>query len=189
MSLKELTLKEHRFAEEQDFANLMMSGNIENYVYFHYLINQHSIYNALENTYYNLPDNRLARAKAIDTDIEELKLMGPMPVLCYDLEPSTKEYVQYVKEHIHTDTQYLAHIYVRYLGDLRGGQMIARKIPGSGKYYEFGEPKVLAESIYSRLDDSMADEAKVVFDFATRLFQELYARHFQNPKKVRTEPT
>jgi heme oxygenase len=100
MSLKELTLKEHKFAEEQDFANLMMSGNIENYVYFHYLINQYSIYNALENTYYNLPDNRLARAKAIDTDIEELKLMGPMPMLCYELEPSTNEYVQYVKEHI-----------------------------------------------------------------------------------------
>ena len=62
--------------------------------------------------------------------------------------------------------------------------MIARKVPGSGKYYEFDEPKLLAESIYSQLDDSMADEAKVVFDFATRLFQELYARHFQNPKKV-----
>ena len=98
--------------------------------------------------------------------------------------PSTEEYIQYVKKHVHTEKQYLAHIYVRYLGDLRGGQMIARKVPGSGKYYTFEEPKVLAESIYSRLDDSMADEAKVVFDFATRLFQELYARHFQNPKKV-----
>ena len=47
MSLKELTLKEHRFAEEQDFANLMMSGNIENYVYFHYLMNQCFIYDVL----------------------------------------------------------------------------------------------------------------------------------------------
>jgi hypothetical protein len=62
--------------------------------------------------------------------------------------------------------------------------MIARKVPGCGKYYEFDEPKVLAESIYSRLDDSMADEAKVVFDYATRLFQELHARHFPNPEKM-----
>jgi hypothetical protein len=30
----------------------------------------------------------------------------------------------------------------------------------------------------------MADEAKVVFDFATRLFQELHARHFPNPEKM-----
>ena len=44
MSLKELTLKEHRFAEEQDFAHLMMSGNIEIPVYFHYLMNQYFIY-------------------------------------------------------------------------------------------------------------------------------------------------
>ena len=85
---------------------------------------------------------------------------------------------------IHTENQYLAHIYVRYLGDLRGGQMIAKKVPGTGKYYKFEEPKVLAESIYTKLDDSMADEAKIVFEFATKQFQELYAGHFQNPKKV-----
>jgi len=184
MSLKELTLKEHRFAEEQDFAHLMMSGEIENHIYFHYLINQHPIYSVLENTLYNLPDSRLARADAINADMEELKLQGPIPMSCYDLTPSTEEYIQYVKEKIHTEKQYLAHIYVRYLGDLRGGQMISRKIPGEGKYYKFEEPKVLAESIYTRLDDSMADEAKIVFEFATKQFQELYAGHFQNPKKV-----
>jgi len=183
-NLRELTLKEHKFAEQQDFANLMMSGKIENHVYFNYLMNQHSVYGVLENTYYNLPDPRLARADAIDADMEEIKLMGPIPMSCYDLMPSTEEYIEYVREHIHTEKQYLAHIYVRYLGDLRGGQMIARKIPGSGKYYKFEEPKVLAESIYTKLDDSMADEAKIVFEFATKQFQELYAGHFQNSKKV-----
>ena len=30
----------------------------------------------------------------------------------------------------------------------------------------------------------MADEAKIVFEFATKQFQELYAGHFQNSKKV-----
>ena len=184
MSLKELTLKEHRFAEEQDFAHLMMSGNIEIPVYFHYLMNQYFIYSVLENTHYNLPDSRLARADAIDADMEELKLQDPIPMSCYDLTPSTEEYIQYVKENIHTENQDLAHIYVRYLGDLRGGQMIAKKVPGTGKYYKFEEPRALAESIYTRLDDGMADEAKIVFEFATKQFQELYAGHFQNSKKV-----
>ena len=49
-NLRELTLKEHKFAEQQDFANLMMSGKIENHVYFNYLMNQHSVYGVLENT-------------------------------------------------------------------------------------------------------------------------------------------
>jgi len=184
MSLKELTLKEHTNAEEQDFAHLLISGNIEVPVYFHYLMNQYFVYSVLENTHYNLPDPRLARADAIDADIKELKLQGPIPMSCYDLTPSTEEYIQHIKEHVHTEKQYLAHIYVRYLGDLRGGQIIAKKIPGTGKYYKFEEPRALAESIYTTLDDSMADEAKLVFEYATRLFQELYAGHFQNPKKV-----
>ena len=31
----------------------------------------------------------------------------------------------------------MAHIYVRHMGDLSGGQMIRRKVPGLGKMYKF----------------------------------------------------
>jgi len=51
--------------------------------------------------------------------------------------------------------------------------MISKKVPGSGKYYEFDEPEELAQSIYIRLNDDMADEAKKVFDYATKLFKEM----------------
>jgi heme oxygenase len=67
----------------------------------------------------------------------------------------------------------MAHVYVRYLGDLRGGQMISKKIPGSGKYYEFDKPKELAKVIYDNINDDMANEAKKVFGFATKLFVEM----------------
>jgi heme oxygenase len=67
----------------------------------------------------------------------------------------------------------MAHIYVRHMGDLAGGQMIAKKVPGSGKYYQFEDPETLKAAIRERLDDSMADEAKVCFDFATRFFKEM----------------
>jgi heme oxygenase len=68
----------------------------------------------------------------------------------------------------------MAHVYVRYLGDLRGGQMISKKVPGSGKYYEFDKPEELANSIYRNINDDMADEAKKVFEYATKLFIEMY---------------
>ena len=68
----------------------------------------------------------------------------------------------------------MAHIYVRHMGDLSGGQMIAEKVPGSGTMYKFDEDiDSLKEKIRARLDDSMADEAKLAFDFATKLFKQM----------------
>jgi hypothetical protein len=52
--------------------------------------------------------------------------------------------------------------------------MISKKIPGSGTMYQFDEDvDGLKEKIRTRLDDSMADEAKIAFDFATKLFQQM----------------
>jgi hypothetical protein len=60
------------------------------------------------------------------------------------------------------------------MGDLSGGQMIAKRIPGSGKYYQFGdEPEKIKEAIRSKLDDSLADEAIICFDYAARFFEEM----------------
>ena len=93
--------------------------------------------------------------------------------LLFELKQSSLDYGNYVEENIKTYEQFMAHVYVRYLGDLRGGQMISKKVPGSGKYYEFDEPEELANSIYIRINDDMADEAKKVFDYATKLFKEM----------------
>ena len=67
----------------------------------------------------------------------------------------------------------MAHIYVRHMGDLAGGQMIAKRVPGSGKFYQFENPDKLKELIRERIDDSLADEANVCFDFAIKTFQQL----------------
>ena len=59
------------------------------------------------------------------------------------------------------------------MGDLAGGQMIAKRVPGKGKYYHFQDPEALKLAIRERLSDDMADEAKVCFDFAKRFFQDM----------------
>jgi len=176
MSLKELTMKQHHNAERQKFAGVLMSGKISEDTYIKYLMNQHHCYSALENLKeFKLPDKRLKRSKKIQKDIDEL--LDLLPEYDYQLSEvltdSTLDYGKYVKESINTYEDFMAHVYVRYLGDLRGGQMISKKIPGSGKYYEFESPNELATSIYSQLNDDMAEEAKKVFDYATRLFIEM----------------
>ena len=181
MSLKELTMQEHRNAERQAFAAVLMSGEINPRTYYFYLLNQHACYSALEShKLFNLFDLRLKRASRIKSDIYEMLEILGTPKENYELEigmfnpsPSTARYVDYVNNELKLEYDFIAHIYVRYLGDLRGGQMIAKKIPGSGKYYQFENPKELAESIYTKLNDDMAEEAKKVFKFATELFIEM----------------
>ena len=60
------------------------------------------------------------------------------------------------------------------MGDLSGGQMIKRKVPGEGRMYQFDTSrKELKEAIRAKTNDAMADEAKWVFESATNTFKEL----------------
>ena len=88
--------------------------------------------------------------------------------------PVVKEYTDHLLTIKDDPHKLMAHIYVRHMGDLSGGQMIAKRIPGSAKFYQFDEDvNVLKDKIRTRLDDSMADEAKICFNFATELFKQM----------------
>ena len=73
MSLKDLTIQQHRNAERQKFAGVLMSGEIPEKFYLIYLINQHACYYALENhSLFILPHRNLNRIDKIKEDINEL---------------------------------------------------------------------------------------------------------------------
>lgn len=174
MNLKEATWEHHQNAERQAFVTRMFKGDMSERDYATYLYNQHTAYNILEQMSIvngllaDMPEIR--RAPAIYEDYQELWNEEENPPMAN----VTKEYMDYIMK-IGMDPQKLmAHLYVRHMGDLSGGQMIAKRVPGSGKYYQFdGDPEEIKNKIRSKLDDSMAEEAKVCFDFATKLFQEL----------------
>ena len=177
MSLKELTKKNHSNAERSWFAGRMFSGQITNPEYAIYLKQQYESYRALEDRFdnvnpdsgVNFPDDRIKRSRNIYKDLIEMDSDGDnLPVL-----KSTQSYCTYIKDC--SDDLLYAHVYVRYLGDLKGGQMIAKRVPGEGLYYKFESPDELEVLIRSNLreDDLFVDECKKCFAFATNSFNDL----------------
>jgi heme oxygenase len=173
-NLRELTKDAHTDAERQEFVKILFSGKINPKLYATYLKNQHPQYEILEvcamphQLLHGLPDIR--RAPAILEDFQELwaEEDGDAQIL-----PVVDEYIKYIISIKDDPKRLMAHLYVRHMGDLAGGQMIAKRVPGAGKYYQFADPEALKIAIRERLDDSMADEARVCFDYAKRFFEQM----------------
>ena len=174
MSLKEITKELHTEAEKQPFVKELFSGKIDPKLYATYLSNQYAMYEILETCAMphgilnGLPDIR--RAPYIYSDFLELWPEGEERP---ELLKSTKEYLDYILSIKEDPEKLFAHIYVRHMGDLSGGQMIAKRLPGEGKCYKFEDAEALKTAIRAKLDDSLGDEAKVCFQFSINFFKEL----------------
>jgi heme oxygenase len=170
-NLRALTQRMHETAETQPFAQQMINGEISKKKYATYLFNQHPQYNLLEtlSMLHGIIDVRVA--PKIREDYNELwaEYEPNQPPLL----PVVKEYMDYLMTIKDDPEKLMAHIYVRHMGDLSGGQIIAKKVPGSGTMYKFDNVKELKERIRSKCNDSMADEANLCFDYATKLFEQM----------------
>ena len=171
MTLKEQTQDLHEKAEKNPFAQLLLSGNINKKQYAKYLSNMWSIYSVLENiaesagVLKGIED--IKRTDAIKEDLLELNLNIDNQTLA----PSTYMYIQYLSKM--DPKKSLAHVYVRHFGDLYGGQILKTKVPGSGKMYEFVNRKELIGSTRALLTDDLGNEARVGFEYAIALFEDL----------------
>jgi heme oxygenase len=174
MSLRDLTKDAHTNAERQEFVKVLFSGSIDPQLYARFLKNQHPMYELLEvcamahGLFLDMPDIR--RAPAINADFIELWDKDTTPP---DLCPVVQKYLDHIMSIKDDPERLMAHVYVRHMGDLAGGQMIAKKVPGSGTFYKFEDPDTLKTAIRAKINDSMAEEAKLCFDFATQFFKEM----------------
>jgi heme oxygenase len=181
MSLKELTKEVHTAAERQEFVKVLMSGKINPRFYATYLWNQWKKYERLE----ELLDHHgvwaaddllfaVRNTQDIKDDCLELwphtDMVNGQPITL----PSTLHYLDHLEEIKTNKQQLLSHLYTLHMGDLSGGQMISRKVPGTGRMYKFrGNVNDLKDNLRKYTTDDMADEARWVFQSSISLFQEL----------------
>ena len=178
--IKCLTLEEHKKAESEPFVQTLMSGQIPPDLYATYLYNLLQCYATLEKYAFENGLFRqtpgLDRAQKIDHDFRSLWNKTDKPYIT----DSTLRYVYHL-DTIKSDAEKLyAHIYVRHMGDLYGGQMIKRKTPGPNTYLVFLKPeetkRVVRELINNYMNTyqiNVVAEAKLCFEYATELFKEM----------------
>lgn len=171
--LRQATGALHREVEGSALIAQLLRGQLDRADYCALLRNLHPLYEALE---LRLPDAglppaiadpRLARRDALERDLDSLH--GPdwrsLPLV--DEARSYRDRLLVL-----TAPRLAAHAYVRYLGDLAGGQMLGRIVDrtygGAAGFYRFPAPggAVLAGQFRAALDALPADAADVVVDEA-----------------------
>lgn len=146
------------------------------YQYYVYLSNQLLCYYVLESAASNcgLLDGleSVKRSTNISQDLTELEREYGFDLVTH--LKSTDKYINYINSISSEPDRLMAHIYVRHMGDLSGGQMIKKHVPGSGLHYIFNEDvDVLKDKIREKLHDGMADEANTCFNMIHDFFEEL----------------
>lgn len=182
-NLKELTKAHHDNAERTAFADMLLGGEISPRLYQMYLHAQLQNYMALESAVtVPIELEPIFRSAQIEQDLQEIESL-------YDLDEieenmlSVNEYISHIQmlTEENNEESLLAHLYVRHFGDAHGGQIIKRNVPGSGSMYEFEDRRGLIAGVRELLHDGMADEAKICFEYAERLFHELMEEYHNSP--------
>lgn len=160
--LRDGTWDLHRRAEVAGAMAALLRGELPAAVYRELLVNLQALYSALEDaleahaTHPGLAplfDRRLHRSAALAADLASLPAPSGATAA---LRPAMVAYVARVAELAEQAPALLAaHAYVRYLGDLHGGQVLARRVRAlpdlppdvSTGFYDFGDAAAVSAQV------------------------------------------
>lgn len=198
--IKTGTAAEHNDTENSQFVTELLDGQLNTAGYAALLAQSWYIYEALERIGRDYADDaivgpfladELLRTAALEADLQFL--LGDDWRTTTTPLPATVRYVQRLEEVAAISPEaYLAHHYLRYLGDLSGGQIIRRMLERAYGYerdglrfYTFDDipkTKPFKDAYRAKLDaapldeaqqQAVIDEANLVFGLNRGLFTEL----------------
>lgn len=178
MNIKEYTKDLHDTAERLPFVKALLTNNTTTAEYANYLYQLLAIYSPIEfssrmqGLFDNMPG--IDRLGAIYQDYMELRDTTNLNALL----PETIEYHNYLINLTNDPTRrhlVHAHNYVRYMGDLNGGQYFSKVVPGQGRMYQFTDAEMLSTVFKTTLteDRELLDEARLAFYYMIRILRAL----------------
>jgi len=179
MGLKEATLDKHKQAEDTPFMQAVFAKKLPLDLWADFTYQKSLIYNGIEGVAgacgitQDLPD--INRAHYLYLDYKDLtggEMKHPYRYVAI-------EYYKYILSLFPDKDKITAHLYVWHMGDLFGGQMIKKIIPGSHRALEFKNADMLKNNIRAKLKDELADEANVAFDWAIKLLNDYHVANLE----------
>jgi heme oxygenase len=199
--LRQSTHDLHTQTERSGLMADLLAGRITRPRYIALLFNLHALYAALEAALAHhqadlaiamLQAGPLRRTAALAADLQSLQ--GAQWQQAFTLQSAMRDYVHRLQALAATGSRALvAHAYVRYLGDLNGGQALARLVvrrldlvgAEGTRFYDFGTAEEVAARrtafraalgqlpLRAGEDDLIVEEARWAFRQHQRLFEEL----------------
>lgn len=202
-SLRIETRALHVQAERSAFMAVLLRGQMQRAPYCAMLRNLHAIYAALEPALQRQANHPQLAPLLLPRLWREPGLRGDLDLLhgsdwqsAIPLQPATRRYVARLEE-LEREQLFLlaAHSYVRYLGDLSGGQMLSHIVRGSlhlgpdggTAFYDFGDAAATADlkrtyrkalaalPVDAAAQGALVAEARLAFELHRQLFDELAA--------------
>lgn len=158
--LRDRTADVHDSAERSSFVTHLLDGALPLESYVELLVQYRAVYSALETASDHhrghevvglFADPALHRSAAIENDLRVLG--GNDWQARHVTTPATDDYVARIAE-VCTDWPggFVAHHYVRYLGDLSGGQLIRRIL---ARHYDITDGAGLSFYVFDQLDNGV----------------------------------
>lgn len=177
--IKKETKIKHDIIEQHPFIRSMIDGSLSDFKYAVYLYNLFPIYKSVEMFLFNCNkvDSDLLQSKKIDNDLNQyVNYLG----IKID-RPEYRFYDNWLNYFISKDNFFKkTELYVRWLADMYGGQIIKRNIRFNSKYVFYdlrNEIRTIRKLIEDNLDEAnvneFINEVNKTYDFHYQLAEKI----------------
>lgn len=166
-TFRELTQASHDAIEQLPLNKAIFEGSVTEAQWDMLLQQKYYLYRYIEERV-EMPEN-LKREKFLWEDARIAERATST------LLPSTQRYIQHLQN---LDDNYVwGHMYVHYMGELFGGQVLKKMIPFAKSHMDFESRKELVDWIREQLagrEQELAGEANYGFELSMRMYDEIF---------------